>query len=201
MLTLNNIIVHGHFSNQKSLTEKQELNFFQNNLVIVKKKFTINITKHINFIFYENKLESLLEKVLSEGLQSKVRIVSLKISNIHQSVTLQLNLNQIRNSIIPNLHNDFGIIQVEVSEESNVFTPVSLETLQNNIKNFICFSLKLHRTEANLKFQSSKTKKETHCTLILNNFRTESVKLCKYIDHVAELQNFSQNINSQNVSI
>lgn len=196
MLLINNVIIHGEFNTHKlrENSKTEIVNFFGNNLKIIsdKKKFTANIRKNINFIFHENSLHQLLSNVISCALDFSSEITHLQISNIHQSTTFPFNTETVKNEIFPTLLLLHGISQIEASEESNVSTPIPLETLENNIKNFICFSIKLTNPPATVKFQASRCRKFTHCTLILNNFSTPSRTLCEYFDNVSNpLQKFS----------
>ena len=107
----------------------------------------------------------------------------VKVSNIQYSRKLNFNQTTLVNTFLPLLQKTNTINQIFITQEPNVPSPTTLDTvfaLQN--LTHLASTLRLLKNKATIKLQLSKEKMETHLTLILKNFYEDAQKLVTFLN-------------------
>ena len=179
---VNDIIVHGKMKKLKEIGIRKTVNFYGNNLRIHGAKFSIHISKNISYIFVLNKVLLLLKKTIKkEYKHSKIQL-SAYITNIQHSTRFRSKNSDIIEQLIPKINEQFHIDSIEATEEANISMNITLNQLTEGGNNFICFSIKSKETSSHIKFQQSKERSSSHCTLILGNFNQKTQDLIHLIE-------------------
>ena len=186
-LRINQIICTGQIKYKR---KPEELNFcrkkgtlLNNSLTITCFNFTFNIYKNIAFIF-NNNINRLLKNCITKVTNEKIFTLFINVSNIQYSRKLNFDQTTLVNTFLPLLQRTSTINQIFITQESNVPSPTTLDTvfaLQN--LTYLAFTLKLLKNKATIKLQLSKEKMETHLTLILMNFYEDAQKLVTFLNN------------------
>ena len=117
-------------------------------------------------------------------MKEKILTLNVRVSNIQYSRKLDFDKTTLVNTFLPLLQNTSTINQIFITQEPNVPSPTTLDTiyaLQN--LTYLAFTLKLLKNKALIKLQLSKEKMETHLTLILMNFHKDAQDLITFLDN------------------
>lgn len=179
---INQIVCNGkiHFASNNLQWVKKKIDFYSNNISITRYGFNIHLTRNIRYIF-QNNLRNLLKSEIEQQIQEKILSLTVKITNIQHSITLNYNKKTLISSFLTNLDSDFKIDLIQITQEAGVpATQTTLEQLLAVEKiSYLCITVKL--LKATLKLQLSKDKEHTHSTLILNNYTEDSKSLIDFL--------------------
>ena len=132
-LCINQIICTGQIQYKR---KSEELNFcrknktlLNNSLTITHYNFTFNICKNIAFIF-DNNINRLLKNCITKVTNGKIStLISVKVSNIQYSRKLNFDQTTLVNTFLPFLQRTSTINQIFITQEPNVPSPTTLDTV------------------------------------------------------------------------
>ena len=134
------------------------------------------------FIF-NNNINRLLKNYITEVMKEKISTLDVRVSNKQYSRKLDFDKTTLVNTFLPLLQNTSTINQIFITQEPNVPSPTTLDTvylLQN--LTYLAFTLKLLKSKAMINLPVSKEKTETHLTLILMNFHKDAQDLITFLN-------------------
>ena len=181
-LKIHQIICTGRFEHEVPVNWKiRKINFFSNVVKLTRFNFTAHITKNISFLFHHN-IHNLLKSRIEATIGGEIDILDVKVTNILHSITLNYNNISLIKNFLPALNERFFINSIEVTQEQNAPTKVSLESILDSVGlSYIALNIKVLNKKANIKLQLNKDKQHTHTTIILPNFSSGARSLIDYI--------------------
>ena len=188
-LKTNNVIVHGTVKfnlDTKADWRNRKISFYQNTLLLTRKTFNVSIHKNIRFLLCENNLKKLIKSALRKETGKKIKILTARVTNLNHNTTLNLDSNEIIDHVLPLFHEKFHIEIAEITQEANFPARVPIEKLLNSDEKFSFFALKikLFNEKVCVKFQSDKTKKKTHVTVIVSHWEENIHEFLKHFEFI-----------------
>lgn len=151
------------------------------------RKFYCSFSKKLYYLFcsYRGGIARAIRKELQKKQLRKSPIeVSFRPTNVHLSLTTLLPFRECLTTLIPFLEKKFGIENSQAEEETNINTPLSWKTILENVNLFRTVSIRLKNPSVHIKFQPSKKKDSTHCSLILPGFSLAGTRLVEQIEQL-----------------
>ena len=131
-LHINQIICTGQIKYKR---KPEELNFHRkketllnNSLTITRFNFPFNICKNIALIF-NNNINRLLKNCITKVTNEKISTLFIKVSNIQYSRKFNFDQITLVNTFLPLLPRTSTINQIFITQEPNVPSPTTLETV------------------------------------------------------------------------
>lgn len=182
---INNVICSGKFERKekKSVKIKTHLQFWGNVLKIKENSFTIFVTKNIHFVFVENNFFELLKKRIEGEIECKIGKIHVRITNIHQNISLPFNQGFCVNTFLPRLAKLTKIKNVDITQEKDVAIETSIAKLQEE-KNlsFMSLLISCYKKKVTIKIQFNKKKTLSHFTVITTALPVEVRELLHFIE-------------------
>lgn len=185
--TVNNIILKCKIKKTKVINRysgEKQLVFFDNKFKISGREFSIRITNNIFHIFCFEKIgiyQHLRNFLISKLFLEKTAKLFIKIVNFQASVTSQKKTKDLAQFLLPHLDKYYKILRSEAEQDGTVASPLPLSDILQEADNLKAFNLRLGKIPATIKFQSSKTKNETHISIILPTF---SSTIGEFLEHL-----------------
>lgn len=192
---VNNVIVHGEILDQtiNLLGGDRTIPIFGNTLSIGGggRKFSGSLTEHLHVIFcsaFTDGLSGALKASLRRGFNLNTDLpISFRITNIHLSTAIPAKIETLVPEILPQISQEFGIKNSEAEELANVNTPLPWHKIVPNVRRFRSLKVELINPPAHLKFQPSKNRNHTHCSLILPGFSRETNNFVNSLESICGL--------------
>ena len=191
-MQINNIYLQGKYTVEeetKADKKKEKLGltkvfFYNNPLFIRQSSFSLPVSRNIRETLSTPSLKEALKHTISRHTKRKVCRLSIRITNVQQSFNLELSSKEIVSTFVPSLHAEFPLANVQITQEQNSPSPISIEQLLNtsDSPSYICLKFNIPSAQSSLKLQISK-KKYKHCsaTLILSRFNENTGRLVEYL--------------------
>lgn len=185
---VNNIVITGRFQPlDKDLSNHWRpslFNFFYNSIKISHNSYHLTLCHYFEHCLLKNNLHCLLQQFLEEVLGTKIKYLTTKIVNIHQSIKFAgVDWDWALEKFLVDLERAYPWDKLEVAQE-NVFIETRLSNLRDNQRecNNI-FAVKLSfRKKTNIKIQLKKERRTASITIISPNWTGESKKLIDFLD-------------------
>ena len=183
LLRINQIICTGKIKYKGNITlHEKEINLFSNKIKIRGTHFNAHICKNIQKIFRYN-IHKLMIKALKSQLKIEVKLLEIRVANIHQKTKLPYNQQSLISEFLPKLNSKFNINDIKITQEANIPLKSHLKTiLENPNLNYISLTIKVLHGKATINLQLDKAKTNTHVTVISSDFSKEMKNLIYFLE-------------------
>ena len=188
-MQVNNIYLHGSFVHRKKddktfpWTQKKFM-LCDNKITLKKNTFTLSLTKNIREVLEINDLSTVLEELFRKEIGTRVRNLSWRISNIHESITIKCTPRKILSDLLVKIRDEIGISVIQLTQEQNRPLAANLNDVISHSDHLTYIALKfttLNRS-ATTKIQLGKDRLTAEITVIISKFNEESMNLIRFLE-------------------
>lgn len=198
---ISNICLHGFYKRQsrakniRGNKKTLQRRFDHSNIFIYPKSLFISISKvdaRNLFLKEEKKLWKRIKQELEIEFDEKISHLTLKVVNIHCFMTINISPSEILHRIVPHLKEQFGVKQIEITQEANCPFPIQVDNILRKgkeIGSFINFNVKIPdptlKKQYSVKFMKTAVSFEkTNVTLILTTLSPVAKKAILFFEQL-----------------
>jgi len=177
-MQINNVVIRGTFDSTPHIETPVIIAFHSNLLQIRNEQISLKLVRNIRYCLVENDISTLIKLYIEDTFDVDVRQIELKIVNIHSSTTLNLKQNSLIELFIPKLQKIFPFETIGIQQDQGEWNTIPLAQAEK----VSALSLRLNVEKNTIKFQLSKTKRQTHLSIITTELNQATKELFKLLN-------------------